>query len=126
LIVLCNNFIDSSSFSQVFQFSNKFQVLSKNLFTQIIFLVSQGAESLKSDIYISYNLSESAQYSFIISSGFTIFFNDLLIFAIIFVNSSPVSLLKYFVIFPSPCGKEVEGMLFSSTKSLAINAQFFV
>jgi hypothetical protein len=117
--------MDSSSFPQIFPFSNKFQTLSKNLFTQIIFEVSQGAESLKSAIYISYNLKESAQCSFIVSSGFTIFFKDLLIFATIFSSSSPVSLLKYLVeATPSPFIGEGRGEV--STKSLAINAQFFV
>jgi len=115
LIVLCTNFIVelSSSVDNFASAVNNLSAFSKNLLTQIIPLLSQGAASLNSAIYISYNLKLSAQNSSTISSGLTTFFKLLDIFDTILSTSSPVSISKYF---PS----------LSSTKSFANNHPFFL
>jgi len=91
----------SISFEILASAQNNLSDFSINLFTQTIHFVSHGAESLNSAMYISYNLKLSAQYSSTISSGLITFHKDLLIFQIFFVNSSFVSLWKYFQFFSS-------------------------
>jgi hypothetical protein len=71
---------------------NNLSDFSINLLTQIIHLLSHGAVSLNSAMYISYNLKLSAQCSSTISSGLTTFLSDLDILDTFLSTSSPVSI----------------------------------